>query len=327
MRRRQFIGLAGGAAGAWSLAAWAQKSAMPTIGVLSILSSGDSQGIMTAFRNGLRESGYVEGKNVAIEYRWAAGRSELLKTMAAELVSRPVNVILASGGTGAALAASSATKTIPIVFNVGSDPVKAGLVSSLNRPGGNVTGVTWLSIALTGKRFDLLHQVKSPSTRIAFLDDSTNPNMSNNLEAAQTAARSLGLTLSVLNARDGPEIDAVFPVLDEQRVDGLVISATPLFINQKDQLVALAARHSIAVIYPLREFAVGGGLMSYSPNYNEVHRQCGSYVARILKGESPMDLPVQQSTKLEFVINLKTAKTLGLTIPPTLLAIADEVIE
>jgi putative tryptophan/tyrosine transport system substrate-binding protein len=326
MKRREFIGLAGGAA-AWPVVARAQKSAMPTIGVLSILSSGDSQSIMTAFRDGLRESGYIEGKNVAIEYRWAAGRSELLQTMATELVSRPVDVILASGGTGAALAASSATKTIPIVFNVGSDPVKAGLVSSLNRPGGNVTGVTWLSIALTGKRFDLLHQVKSASTRIAFLDDSTNPNMSNNLEAAQTAAHSLGLTLNVLNVRDGREIDAVFPVLDEQRVDALVISATPLFINQKDQLVALAARHSIAVIYPLREFTVEGGLMSYSPNYNEVHRQCGSYVARILRGETPMDLPVQQSTKLEFVINLKTAKTLGLTIPPTLLAIADEVIE
>jgi putative ABC transport system substrate-binding protein len=180
MKRREFIALVGGAATTWPLAARAQRSAMPTIGVLSILSSDGSQSIMAAFRDGLRESGYIEGKNVAIEYRWAAGRSELLQTMAMELVSRPVDVILASGGTGAALAASSATKTIPIVFNVGSDPVKAGLVSSLNRPGGNVTGVTWLSVALTGKRFDLLHQAKSASTRIAFLDDSSNPNINNN---------------------------------------------------------------------------------------------------------------------------------------------------
>jgi putative ABC transport system substrate-binding protein len=247
--------------------------------------------------------------------------------MAADLVNRPVDAILTSGGTGAALAARSATNTIPIVFNVGADPVKNGLVASLNKPGGNVTGVTWLSIGLTGKRFDLLHQIKPDSVHMGFLDDSTNPNMNENFEEAQTAARSLGLTLDILKVRNGHDFDAVFSALVEQRINALVITGSPLFINLRSQLVALAARHSIAVIYPLSVFTVDGGLMSYSPSYTEVHRQCGNYVARILKGVKDADLPVQQSTKFEFVINLKTAKDLGLTVPPTLLTAADVVIE
>jgi putative ABC transport system substrate-binding protein len=326
MKRREFITLAGGAALTWPLAARAQKSAIPTIGVLSILSADDSQSIMAAFREGLRESGYIEGQNVAIEYRWAAGRSEQLPALAADLVNRPVDAILTSGGTGAALAARSATNTIPIVFNVGADPVKNGLVASLNKPGGNVTGVAWLSIGLTGKRFDLLHQIKPDSFRMGFLDDSTNPNMNENFEEAQTAARSLGLTLDILKVRNGHDLDAVFSALVEQRINALVITGSPLFINLRSQLVALAARHSIAVIYPLSVFTVGG-LMSYSPSYTEVHRQCGNYVARILNGVKAADLPVQQSTKFEFVINLKTAKALGLTVPPMLLTAADVVIE
>jgi putative ABC transport system substrate-binding protein len=319
--------MVGGLTAGWPASSRAQRSTLPTIGVLSILSSDDSQTIMTAFREGLRDAGYTDGQNVKIEYRWAAGRSELLAPMAADLSSRPVDVILATGGTGVAIAVSSVTKTIPIVFNLGSDPVKVGLVASLNRPGGNVTGVTWLSVSLTGKRFGLLHQIKPDLARLAFLEDSTNPNITANLDAAQAAASSLGLSLDVLTVRNEQEIAVAFSTIVEQQIKAFVVTAAPLFISRRAQIVALARQYSLAAIYPLREFADDGGLMSYSPSYTEVHRQCGNYVARILRGEKPSDLPVQQSSKLEFVINLKTAKTLGLNVPATLLATADEVIE
>jgi putative ABC transport system substrate-binding protein len=327
IRRREVNRLIGSIAAAWPLAARAQQSAIPVIGVLSILSPDGSQHLMAAFRQGLRESGYIEGQNVAIEYRWAEGRHERLPALAADLANRPVDAILTSGGTIAAMAAKSATRTIPIVFNIGADPVKAGLVASLNRPGGNATGVSWLSITLTGKRFELLHEILPRSVSMAFLENSMNPNINSNVEEAETAARSLGLSLSVVMASSELDIDAVFPALLEQRINALVVTGDPLFITRKSQLVALAARHSISTIYALREFTVAGGLMSYSPSYTDVHRQCANYVARILKGAKPADLPVQQSTKFEFVINLKTAKALGLDLPDQLLALADEVIE
>jgi putative tryptophan/tyrosine transport system substrate-binding protein len=324
--RREFITLLGGAA-TWPLPAHTQQRTVPVIGVLSILSPNDSRPLMTAFRQGLQESGYIEGQNVAIAYRFAEARPERLPALAADLVNRPVDAILTSGGTVAAMVAKSATRTIPIVFNIGADPVRAGLVASLNRPGGNVTGVSWLSITLTGKRFELLHDILPKSISIAFLDNSVNPNINSNAEEAEAAARSLGLSLNVVTAKNEQDIDAVFAALAEQRINALVVTGDPLFITRKNQLVALAARHSICTIYALREFTTAGGLMSYSPSYIDVHRQCADYVARILKGAKPADLPVQQSSKFEFVINLKTAKALGLHVPPTLFAFADEVIE
>ena len=232
LKRREFITLLGGAV-AWPLSARAQQRTVPVIGVLSILSPDDSYPLMTAFRQGLRESGYIEGQNVAIEYRWAEGRPERLPALAADLVNRPVDAILTSGGTVAAIVAKSATRTIPIVFNIGADPVKAGLVASLNRPGGNVTGVSWLSITLTGKRFELLHEILPRSVSIAFLDNSVNPNINSNAEEAETAARSLGLSLNVVTANNEQDIDAVFAALAEQRVNALVVTGDPLFITRK----------------------------------------------------------------------------------------------
>jgi len=327
MRRRDFINLIGGTAAAWPLAAQAQHAAVPVIGVLSILSPDDSHPLMTAFRQGLRESGYIDGQNVAIEYRWAEGRPERLPALAADLVNRPVDVILTSGGTVAAIVAKSATRTIPIVFSIGADPVKAGLVASLNRPGGNVTGVSFLSITLTGKRFELLHEILPRSDSIAFLDNSANPNIKSNAEEAETAARSLGLSLNVVTANNEQEIDAVFAALAQQRINALVVTADPLFFARKGQLVALAARHSIPTIYGLREYTTAGGLMSYAPNYVDVHHQCADYVARILKGAKPADLPVEQPSRFRLTINLNVARLIGLSIPLSVLASADEVLE
>jgi putative tryptophan/tyrosine transport system substrate-binding protein len=328
VKRREFITLLGGATAVLSLAASAQHAAMPVVGVLSVLSPDGSQHLMAAFRQGLRESGYVEGQNVAIEYRWAEGQYERLPTLAADLANRPLAAILASGGTGVAIAAKSATRTIPIVFNIGADPVKLGLVTSFNRPGGNATGVSWLSIAVVGKRFELLREIISPKpVRLAFLENSTNPVMNFNVEEAKTAAGSLGLSLDVVMAGSEQELDAVFAALEEQRVNALVVSGDPFFFTRRSQIVALAVRHSIFAIYTLREYTMAGGLMSYAPSYTEVHRQCALYVARILKGVKPADLPVMQPTKFELVINLKTAKATGIDIPATVLARADEVIE
>ena len=326
--RRKFLATLGGAAAAWPLTARAQQPTMPVIGVLSVLSRDSSQQLMAAFRQGLRESGYVEGQNLAIEYRWAEGQYERLPTLAADLANRPVAAILASGGTVAAIAAKSATGTIPIIFNIGADPIKVGLVTSFNRPGGNATGVSWLSIALVGKRFELLREIISPKpVRMAFLENSMNPVMNFNVEEAKTAAGSLGLSLDVVTAGSEQEIDAVFAALAEQQVNALVVSGDPFFFTRRSQLVALAVRHSIFTIYTLREYTMAGGLMSYAPSYTDVHRQCALYVARILKGAKPADLPVMQPIKFEFVINLTTAKALGLQIPDRLLALADEVIE
>ena len=326
MRRREFIMLIGGSMAAWPLAAHAQQPAMPVIGFLHGASPGTYAPMMTAFRQGLKEAGYVEGHNVAIEYRWAEGHYERLPALAADLVRRQVAEIVTSG-TPAALAAKAASSTIPIVINVGIDPVQIGLVAGLNRPGGNVTGSAALTVEVAAKRLEVLHELLRTSAAVALL---VNPN--NNLTEPETkvmrdAARSLGLQLHVLDASTEGEIDAAFEKLIELRAGGLLVGADAFLINQRDQIVALAAHHAVPAIYGVREFATAGGLMSYGLDLADLYRQLGIYAGKILKGAKPADLPVQQVARVEFVINLKTAKTLGLTFPITLLGRADEVIE
>ena len=326
MRRREFIKAATASALAWPLAARAQQSAMPVLGFVNVASAKNFVRPLSAFLKGLDETGYVEGHNMAIQVRWAEGRNDRLPSLVADLVQRKVNVIAATS-TPAALAAKAATATIPVVFTIIADPVQIRLVTSLNRPGGNMTGVTSLSVELGPKLLELLHDSAPKSTIMALLVNSTNPNLDTQSRDLQAAALKLGLQSHVVNASTERDFDAVFAKLRELRADALMISQDPFFNSQSGQLGALSVRHAIPAIYVDREFVAAGGLMSYGANRPDQWRQVGVYVGRILKGEKPADLPVVQPTKFDLVINLKTAKALGLEIPPTVLARADEVIE
>ena len=325
MKRREFTALLAGAA-TWPIAVRAQQPVMPVVGSLNARSPDEAASHISAFRQGLGESGYFEGKNVTVEYRWAEGRYDRLPALAAELVSRQVAVIAATGGDPSALAAKAATATIPIVFTIGSDPVRLGLVASLNKPGGNVTGVTYIFSQLGTKRLELLRQLIPNATVIAML---VNPNYapaSDEVRDVQAGARILGLQINVLSASAESEIDSAFASVAQQSA-ALIVGTDPFLISRRDHIVRLAARHAIPVIYFSREFVEAGGLMSYGANIANGYRQAGVYVGQILSGAKPSELPVMQPTSYALLINLKTAKALGIKVPPMLLALADEVIE
>jgi putative ABC transport system substrate-binding protein len=326
MRRRNFVSLFGGAA-VWPLVARAQQPTMTTIGFLSARSAGSGAAMAAAFRQGLNKSGYKEGQNLRIEYRWADGHFDRLGPMAKDLARRHVAVIGALSGTPAALAAKAATTTIPIVFGNGGDPIASGLVTSLSRPTGNITGMTFYTVELAGKRLGLLHELVPSATMMGFLANPNNPIEKLETHDAEAAARALNVRLQVLNAVNEHDVDVAFGTLRDKRINALSVGSDPLFLNLTNKLVDLAARYEIATIYVGREYPEVGGLMSYGSEQNDTYTQAGIYVAKILQGAKPADLPVMQPIKFEFVINLKTARALGLTVPPTLIARADKVIE
>ena len=327
MRRRQFITFLGGTAVTFPLAGRAQQPAMPVIGFLSAASAQGYAAPLAAFRLGLREEGYSEGQNVTIEYRWAEDQLDRLPTLAADLVRRRVAVIVVAGGTSTALAAKAATTTIPIVFAIGGDPVQAGLVASLGRPGANVTGVAQLSQVLITKRLELAHELVPKAAVIAFLLNPNNPNAEIRVRDVQEAAHTIGQQLRILYAGSEQQFDTAFATLVQEGIGALVVQNDPLFTNGRERLVALATRHAVPATYEYREFVLAGGLLSYGASVADTYHHVAIYTGRILKGAKPGDLPVEQPSKFDLVINLKTAKALGLAIPPTLLARADEVIE
>jgi putative tryptophan/tyrosine transport system substrate-binding protein len=324
MKRREFISLIGVAVG-WPLAVRAQQPAVPVIGFLSSRSGDVDASLLTAFHKGLAETGFVEGHNVTIEYRWAKGRYDQLPTMAAELVQKPVAVLVSTGGTVAAKAAKAATRTIPVVFTTADDPVKVGLVDSLNQPGGNLTGITALFIEAASKRLELLHELLPRASTIGLLVNPTNP--ATLIESSDVQAAARGHRVEILSASTDREVDLAFEGLKQMRVDALLIAADPFLSARADQLVALAAQEETPTLYFRSEFAQAGGLISFGSNFADFFRVIGLYAGQILRGAKPAELPVQQPTRFELVINLKTAKALGLTVPPSLLSQADEVIE
>jgi ABC-type uncharacterized transport system substrate-binding protein len=327
VKRREFITLIGGAAAAWPLAARAQQPGVPVIGFLTTLGRNDRPNLAEAFRRGLSETGYIEGRNVAIEYRFAENQHDRLPALAADLVGRKVAVIVATGGGNSVLAAKGATTTIPIVFTFGSDPVLAGFVASLNRPGGNITGVSFFGTLLSGKALGLLHELVPNAAVIALLANPKIQESAGTVSDAQEAARTLGLQLAVFNASTPSEIDTAFATLRQRRVGALLVGGDPFFTSRRQQIVALATRDAVPAMYVNREFVEEGGLMSYGNDILDTYRRAGVYTGRILNGASPADLPVDQATKFEFVINVKTAKALGLEVPAGMSAMADEVIE
>jgi putative tryptophan/tyrosine transport system substrate-binding protein len=326
IERRQFIFALGSVAG-WPLTAWAQQAAMPVIGWLSGISPGVSEPMLAAFRKSLNEAGFIEHRNVGIETRWAEGRYDLLPTLAADLIALPVALIVTAGGDASALAAKAATSTIPILMVTGGDPVREGLVASLNRPGGNVTGATIFTGEMESKRLGLLHEVVPLAKTLAVLVNPANPNLELQLRDVREAAPRLGVELVILDASAEGEFEGLFAAMTERKAGGLLVGSDPFFNSRRAPLITLAAQHRLPAIYEWREFAVDGGLMSYGTVLTDAYRQLGAYAARILKGEKPGDLPIVQPTNFKFVINLKTAKTLGLEFAPNLSARADEVIE
>jgi putative ABC transport system substrate-binding protein len=327
MQRREFITLLGGAAVAWPVVVRAQQKAMPVIGFLGTASPGPNALRLAAFNQGLGQTGYVERQNVAIEYRWAEGRYDRLPALAADLIGRKVDVIVTQGGSAPVLAAKTATTTIPIVFVSGGDPIADGLVTNLARPSGNVTGVSWFAVELMPKLFELLSELPVPQDKAIVLLVNPNNAAERMVRDVEEAARAKGMQLRILKAGTESEIDAAFANVVQMQAGGLVVGSDPFFGARREQIVALAARYAVPAIYDTREYAAVGGLISYGTNVLTAFRQIGIYAGRILKGEKPADLPIEQPTKFELVINLKTAKALGLTVPPTLLTRADEVIE
>ena len=325
VRRREFITLLGGAAMAWPLAARAQQAAMPVIGILRSSPAAGSAHLVTAFRDSLKEAGFLEGQNVAIEYRWADGHPERLPALTADLIHHPVALIVAN--QAAAQVAKAATTTVPIVFTTGADPVRVGLVASLSRPGGNVTGVVFSVGNLTAKRLALLHELVPNALVLAVLLDPNAPVSDEALEGVEEARRTVGRRIEIVKVSAAHDLDAAFARIVQARTGALLVGGGPFFLGQRQQIVGLAARHGLPASYVTREYLEAGGLMSYGPSITEAYRQAGSYAARILKGAKPADLPVVQSTKFELIINLKTAKTLAIDVPDKLIALADEVIE
>jgi ABC-type uncharacterized transport system substrate-binding protein len=327
MRRRDFLGALGGAAVVWPQAAHAQQAAMPVVGFLGIAAPAEWVAFVAAFRQGLRETGYEDGRNVAVEFRWAEGQGARLPELATHLAGRQVSVIVTSTGIAAARAAMAASGNIPIVFVMGGDPVAFDLVASLNRPGGNITGVSFLLNVLAAKRVGLLRDLVPTAAAFGFLVNPDNPNAQTDIAAAQEAARTFGLQTHVAHARTERELDSAFASLMQARSAALFVASDPMFVSQRDRLVELAASHALPAIYDRRELPAAGGLVSYGANFAEAHRLVGVYAGRILTGEKPADLPILQPTTFELVINLRTAKSLGLIVPQNLLVAADELIE